>query len=140
MDSTADSYEDKSYIPHPVTIPVRQYFRALVDDVEGFRILLEDEAGFVYKISYDFVLAYRKCSEGRRFKSLGVMKGDEVLTESIIYKVVGSSFVEWLDSETLGAESYVERGLQHWVIVSLDEWIDLLSFDEPLIESLDKEQ
>ena len=140
MDGEADSCQHESYIPHPVSIPVRQYFRALVDDVEGFRILLEDEAGFVYKISYDFVLAYRKSSEGRRFKSLGMMKGDGVLTASIVYKVIGSEFLEWIESEMLGVERYRERGLQHWTIVSLDEWIDLLSFDEPVIDLLEKEQ
>ena len=72
------SMEEK-YTPwfDTIGLPDKLYLQGLLDTYEGFRLILEDKEGngAVFRVWFDFHLAYRNIDEGDRLRSLGAACG-----------------------------------------------------------------
>ena len=127
-----------SYKSKAINIPPRVNVISVIDDIEGFRIIFENEqGGKFYKIYFEYVMNYRKSREGERSKSLGQLFENNDGSEGILYQVKNSSLIEWFDNENLGAkEYYLDPKFRHWAIIALNDWIDVLSYVEPEVINL----
>lgn len=103
------------------------------DDYEGFRIIIRSfsPTDIVFKISVDAPVLYRNIDEGDRLKSLNEQ---EMLSRYSFLKVENSSLIKWLINETL--EIKKEEDLNHYVIASKNDVIDIICYEEPKIEKL----
>ncbi len=116
------------------SIPDILYCEALHDDYEGFRILLQGEASHspILRVSFEFVLAYRNIDEGSAFKTLEVLNDAE---RSSFYIVQNSHWLTWFHEES--CDIYKNRHITHYAILTSDDFIDVLSECEPVVEWLE---
>ena len=111
-------------------LPSHIFLDALHDDFEGFRLLLRGESPTLppLRVRFESVLAYRVATESYRLR-LG-----ENIVGSGIYIVENSRFIAWLTEESYGA--WNPDGLTHYLIVTSDDCVDVVSEWPPSIEWL----
>jgi len=110
------------------------YCDALHDDNEGFRIILEHESGQgpMLKVTFGKFLAYQNIDESNRLKFWNEQKDiDEKYT---FYEVENSSWVKWFVNENKG--KYESSEIKHYMILTGQDVIEVLSYDELQIEEL----
>ena len=118
----------------PVRLDLRDFpagafeISKIVDDAEGLHVVLstEKDLSATFEVSFDAVHAYRNADEGDRteyWRSLGGY------LETGCYTAEESDFLDWaLDQNVHGA---LPRGLQHFIVVSANDVLDVLSFESP---------
>jgi hypothetical protein len=109
---------------------VRVSVEGLVDDWEGFRVLLKDhETDRVLRIAFDTHVAYQNRDEsdfaGEAARSDGLRRG-------CFYRVKNSEFEARFKSDS--ARQF--EMLKHFAIVTDMDCIDVLATDEPRVEQL----
>ena len=107
---------------------------ALIDDWEGFRILMRDHlTNRVLRITFDTHLAYQSRDEsdfiGEAIRSDGFDRGGHVF-----YRVRKSEFVARYLRDSL--RGFGDSELTHFAIVTGDQCIDIIALSEPRIEDL----
>ena len=134
---TNSDVPNEQYTSVPTILPERLSLMGVRDDEEGFRILLQPEAGGnFFRISYSTVMFYQKSREGERLKTFETLVNSRANTMPI-YLVENSKLIKWFDKENLELKGYVaDTRFKHWAIVVLDYWVDVLSYVEPIIEEL----
>lgn len=128
-----DMKTDAKY-PKPTAITFDRMFERswevteIVDNRKGFHIHVSasenTKADFI--IGFSAVYGYRNADEGSRsqyWKSLGGY------LKSGCYEAAGSDFLDWAIYESLDKE--LPTGLRHFIVVTANDVIDVLSFDEP---------
>jgi len=115
--------------------PKNLYLQALLDDYEGFRLILEDKdgQGSVFKVSVDSHLAYRNIDEGDRLSSLRSLTQTRVRVAKV-YLVKNSKWVHWFKEENAG--KYDDDDLLHWAIITPNDWVDVISLEPPAFNRL----
>jgi hypothetical protein len=117
-------YETKIKLPR---IPCRD---EICDDRDGLRIIIGDKGNTKkYKIIFKCALLYMRTDEGYRLKS---MKIPWTHIESCICLVDNSRLLRWFHEESL--EIYKDYKIFHYSICTEDDWIDVLSSEEPEIQ------
>lgn len=112
---------------------------ALVDDESGLTIRLDDHDGEKWVPAFEIVFegqkAYRGIDEGLRSQQWNEEWREAVQrSESVIYVVEGSTFREQLDELSEGVSASLE--LQHYLVVTNNLCVDVLSDSEPDVRTL----
>ena len=110
------------------------YCEALHDDNEGFRIILEHESGKgpLLKVTFGKFLAYRNIDESNRLKLWNEHK--DIAEKHTFYEVENSIWVKWFVNENKG--KYESSEIKHYMILTSQDVIEVLSYDEPQIEEV----
>lgn len=74
------------------------------------------------EILFDSFVAYRNMDESYRARTI-----DEYPEgmKNTYYTVINSSWIEWLNEESKGI--YADRDVKHYSIITIADWIDVLS-------------
>lgn len=118
----------------------KMYIEKLVDDKEGFQLFFEDKnKKYTVKVIFEnFVLSYRNTDEGHRLKALSFLRekyGKDFYAEWSFFKVNNSTYVEWFNQETYNM--YSNYDIEHYVFLTCDDIVEVLSTYEPQIITLD---
>lgn len=113
-------------------LPVALHFKALRDDEEGFRILLEPpddhvRAGELLRISFAKVMAYRNVDEMYRLRD-SQASGEP----SSIYRIENSEFLAWFHHSS--CDIYTDMEVVHYAVETSNDIIDVLSPSEPIVD------
>jgi hypothetical protein len=108
---------------HGHTLPWDIQLLSLVDDQEGFRVLLQDTSQFVYGVYADAVF-YRRCVD-LSFANFNDSPPQMGKNTALVYRVHNSNLIEWLMASDLGA--LVKDPLAHFALCfKHDERIDIV--------------
>ena len=106
----------------------------LRDDREGLRIVLNggrstSADGRRFRVHFDRPLAYRNIDEGNRLMT----GGDHADFEEAegLYRVEHSRWTRWFVEES--AQTHAADEITHFAIVTIADWIDVLSKTEPVV-------
>lgn len=81
-------------------------------------------------LTFEWVYSFRVTDEGDLLKMLSHFDGQ--MTTGI-YKVQNSSYLEWFHDQS---ENIHDEVIEHYLIVTIDEVIEVLASVEPLIETI----
>jgi hypothetical protein len=126
--------DDAYHVWTPVAdVPRLMHCRALHDDYEMFRVLLHsgNASDAVLRILFEQVISYRRTDESFRLKTLHGLDGRLPCSLMVVEP---SSFIAWLLEESSGVLD--GRPLVHYVIMSSNECIDVVSEIPPRVEWL----
>jgi hypothetical protein len=114
-------------------IPEKLFLEGLHDDYEGFRLLLKGSGNSkTLRISFEFVLGYRNFNESERLKTLNSIP--ELGKNWSLFIIKNSAFINWLIDESYN--KYSEEELNHFVIATPDDVVEVISLNEPQVEWL----
>lgn len=122
----------------PILNLEKKYFiKSISETVEGIEILLENSTiGKNDKVKLLFNSdAYRKTEERYRLKTIGILNkkyGSNFYGQWTFFKVVGSSYMKWLEEESEGL--FDSKDYFQFTIITDDEMFDIISYNEPKIE------
>jgi hypothetical protein len=106
----------------------------LRDDVAGLTIVLSDEDGTGLAILFENFLAYRRLDEGDALKTLSALKPNLERSKTL-YIVENSNFISWFNEQSYN--THISQPLYHYVIVAMNDVIDVICSEEPKIRNLD---
>ncbi len=99
-------------------------------------LLQPEDGGHFFRITYSTAMFYRKSREGERLRAFETLVNSRDDATSI-YLVENSELIKWFHQENLLLKGYVgDARFRHWAVVTLDYWVDILSFVDPVIEEL----
>jgi len=108
------------------------YCEKLVDDGLGLTLLLRDsKSERILSINFEYVYSFLKTNESYRLKTLIAIPDDQYL----ILKVENSKFLSWLHTESKGI--YIQHDIHHFMIITDNEVIDILSNKNPTVQGID---
>ncbi len=119
---------------HPIEkIPEKLYAEGIIDDYEGFRILLKgtEKTDKMLRIQFNVALAYRNSDEGDRLKSLSEWASYE---KHSLFQVDESNFIDWFLEQNYS--KYKKEELVHYLIMTPNDVIDVISLEKPNVEWL----
>ena len=93
-------------------------------------ISLEGEKGERITLSFDSHFAYRKTDEGDALALISELLASGLMGRSF-YEVHDSGFGKWFAKESQGVRE--KQSLRHFLIVALDDVIDVLSLEPPKV-------
>jgi hypothetical protein len=121
----------------------RYSIECISDDKNGFRITLSGSDQNTKKVIITFknsVYAYRNTEEGLRIQIINELDkkyGDKFYVEWTFFKVINSSYLQWLSGESDTVADYL--CLQHFSLLTADSIVDVLNHAEPTVTFLDEE-
>jgi len=83
------------------------------------------------------VIAHRETNETFRISTYGILDdnyGTDFYTKWTFFKITNSSYLKWISEKCGFTDSYP---LTHYSFLTLDEILDVISADEPIIEIID---
>lgn len=103
------------------------------DDYEGFRIIIRGyNPDRVFKLLFDNYLGYRNFDESYRLKSIPQFPDNG--KNWCLFISNDSEFIDWVVLESNG---FLQKGnILHFFIVTTNDIVDILTFDEPICEEL----
>lgn len=104
---------------------------SLRDGVEGLRVVLEDHAGRRVQLSFKNVPAYRSIQEELRPDLWGQF---DAADHQVLWIVDDSDWLKAISQNGLLDVHY--SGAVHYLLLTADECIDILSPDPPVVEAL----
>ena len=110
-------------------LPDKFYLNQLVHEKGQLRILFKEldlQSQEQLSVIFKSYLAYRIVQESGRLKSL---ENDDLKS---FKKTTESEFISWFKEEALGI--YDDQELTHYVIVNLDNIVDIISEFPPFVE------
>ena len=115
-------------------IPAPLYLERLMDDAEGFRLLLRDgsEDGRILRIAFGNVLSYRNAPE--RFLLKVWEENESFEGHSSLLTVEDSSYLAWLHEQSY--EIHSDEPIVHYAIYTPDDCVDVLAPEPPQVEWL----
>lgn len=118
-------------------LPSTLYNDSLIDNSDGITLEFSDE-NEQNKIIVKFdgcVLSYRNTDEGslgKIFKFLDKQYGTDFYANWTFFKVKNSEYINWFHEVSLGM--YKSEPIEHYVFLTPDDVIEILSTDSPIIE------
>jgi hypothetical protein len=105
---------------------------ALIDDWEGFRVIVRDyKSGRMIRIAFDTKVAYQNRDES---DAIGELQRAQSREPSQFYRVTNSEFIARFMRDT--ARPYISENLRHFAIITESDCIDVLAETDPRIEDL----
>jgi hypothetical protein len=105
----------------------------LVDCAGELSMTLTSTDGHRLELKFDSYLAYRKLDEGDALLMLSAMRNSGG-TNRCLYRVDDSDFLAWFNTErcnqTLGSQQ-----LDHYAIATMNDIVDVLALDAPVVEA-----
>lgn len=112
--------------------PIDVTVEALIDDWEGFRIILRNhKSGRMIRIAFDTDVAYQNRDES---DAIGELQRAQSRERSQFYRVTNSEFIARFLRDT--ARPYIGKSLRHFAIVTGSDCVDILARSDPRIEDL----
>ncbi len=115
----------------------KYYVESLIDNIEGFQIVLS-EANNEYKkveiLFEDSVYAYRSTDESFRqstINKLDELYGIDFYKNNTLFIVTNSKYIRWLSKQSFGIVDLEE--VKHYSILAVDSLVDVISSYEPRI-------
>jgi hypothetical protein len=105
--------------------------QSLRDEGGVLTISLETSEGRAVYVRFTSHLAYRKSDEGDALVTLDEISATSVLGRSF-YRVEESDFATWFENRSHGVRR--SSNVVHTAILTMDDVIDVLSLDPPVIE------
>lgn len=102
--------------------------KKIIDDENGLSIITETANNQEAIINFDFFYSYRNTDESYRLKTINELR---CMSESSIFISTNSDYLDWFNYESLGI--YSNEKQKHYVILTSENVIDVLSLDEPSI-------
>lgn len=133
-----DHKETFKALPFDFDYSNRLYCEWIRDDKKGFRFVFSGEGERQWlQVSFAYPLAYRRIDEGDFLRTLGVLPTDPAGCYYSVYEVFNSEFLRWYSEEAYGIpESW---NVRHFIFLSADDCIEVLSVDPPLYTQIDPE-
>lgn len=121
----------KKFVPHDLNLDmpygIELYLSEVKDNKSGLAFLFTDPSSmFQVEVKFDSHLMYRVSDESYRLK-----RTSELPEFSFVMKADQSSFIDWFHEESLNI--YTKDRIYHFLILSSDDVIDVLSYEEPSI-------
>lgn len=116
--------------------PKTIYLKALYDDSKGLRLIVKKEKeDEYYLIHFDQYICYRNSDESERIK---FFNSNRTIREPWSLFILNTSdFIDWIVEESL--EIHIQRNeLTHYLIITPDDIVDIISTTTPLISRIDK--
>lgn len=119
--------------PDFINFPNTIHVTSLIDDYEGFRVVVKDEKSSNYfRFMFDNYISYRNTDEGARLKSLNLFPYNS--REWCLFKAKKSDFIDWIVEESGGI--YLQDSITHYFFVTPNDIIEILSLEEPKLDEL----
>lgn len=120
---------------NPLQVKVGRYeIMGIIQNKDGLVIVLCDETNAI-RVNFDcFIPAFRSCDEGTRIVPIDTEKSnymDVFMQGWPFYKIENSEFSRWLEKESSGV--YASSDIKHFVIITNNSIIDILSEYEPIV-------
>ncbi len=103
----------------------------LLDRAGMLVLTLTDSNGQCTQLKFDSYMAYRKVDEGDALLTLSAMRRSGGCSKCL-YRVDDSDFLAWFNAERCG--QVPGQPLVHYSIATVNDIVDVLSFDPPAIE------
>lgn len=121
----------KNFIPHDFKLDlphkVELYLDEVRDNKNGLVFIFSDPSSkFHVEVKFDSHLMYRVSDESYRLK-----RTSELSEFSFLMKTDESSFIKWFHEESFNV--YTKDRIYHFLILSSDDVIDVLSYEDPSI-------
>lgn len=117
--------------PEALLLPNRLQLRAIKYQAGNLQIsVFSTDGSPLAKICFDRPLIFTVSDEGERMRSLDLVEG---LGDGAIFVARDSAFKRWIKEESYGVRE--TQNTVHYVILTADEWIDVLAWDKPSIAS-----
>lgn len=118
------------------------YIEKLIDDKTGLQLFLQTkDMKQTIKVSFEnHVLSYRNTDEGGRLKTLRLLSEkyeNGFYAEWTLFKVINSNYVAWFNQESHNI--YSNLGIEHYVFLTCDDVVDVLSSYEPQVTIIEDE-
>jgi hypothetical protein len=112
------------------------YVEAVLDDWEGFRILLRphDPQKGMLRIAFENPYAYRNMNESYRLETWSHWPGPAPAGGSGLFLVRNSSWLSEFHSES--QDVYRDQKIVHYAIFSPEDCVEVLSVSDPRVEWL----
>ena len=136
MENRATDMQEEWIIIEDDKIPEGQYtVTTFVQNLEGTKIVLDDEINIV-EIFFDGVpFLLRICEEGVRMRTWGEVQfkyQDKFFFRNhFFYQVQNSALTKWTIEESCGF--FNEEQLKHYCVVTSEEIIDIIASFEPIV-------
>lgn len=121
----------KKFVPHDLNLDlpygIELYLSEVKDNKNGLVFLFSDPSSkFHIEVKFDSHLMYRVSDESYRLK-----RTSELSEFSFVMQTEESSFIDWFHDQSLNI--YLKDRIYHFLILSSDDVIDVLSYEEPSI-------
>ncbi len=120
----------------------KYWVESIADGIEGLTILLFDDEDRQKKVLVKFTgttESYQRTDESSTLKRLYALHqkyGAEFITTWTFFKVLNSSYVKWLSDQSYG---FMQPAyFQHFVLVTVDDVVDIIDPCEPKVEFLEE--
>ncbi|SHM97213.1 hypothetical protein SAMN05444484_11724 [Flavobacterium chilense] len=128
-----DKIEIIKWEPDFTNFPNTIYIASLIDDYEGFRVIVKSEnSSEHFKFKFNNYISYRNADEGARLKSLNLFPLNS--RQWCLFRAEKSDFISWIVEESSGM--YLEEAITHYFFVTPNDIIEVLSLEEPELEEL----
>ncbi len=110
-------------------LPETMYIRAIHNDCEGFRVILEEEnPSRLIRIYFKDVLVFRKIDEGHYLRTL------ENIDSSTLFKSKKSEYLEWFISEQ---KQILNRdSVTHYAIYTPNDCLDIIASVPAIVQKI----
>lgn len=107
------------------------WLHSLCDGPDGLVLKLRQltAASPIVVVTFESAIAVRTCGESYRLRLPAFPRGGH-----LIFVVTNSAFIEWIVSESSGA--WDSSGWTHFMVVTQDSYVDVVSKRPPVIESV----
>tara|TARA_B100001094_G_C17955249_1_gene682645 strand:- start:143 stop:550 length:408 start_codon:yes stop_codon:yes gene_type:complete len=127
-------YKNQEYIVDlelNLSLPKTVHFCELKDTLDLFsvKLICSEEISNI-EICFDSVVSYRSADEGSRMRFLDECP-DGILGDKILIGVKNSQYLNWFMNEC--HHIYDESELNHYIIITSDSIIDVLTYEKPQI-------
>jgi hypothetical protein len=107
-----------------------------LDDKKGFTVKLTDSMGAdaKYAVNFGWVYSYKVSNESFRLRLLDELHKDNLYKNHQFFFVENSEWISWLHTET--QRVYEGHNIKHYLIITSEDVIDVLSEHEPTVIKL----
>ncbi len=98
-------------------------------DLHAISLILSS-AEEIFKLTFEWVYSFRVTDEGNLLKMLDYFDGQ--MTTGL-YKVANSSYLQWFHEQSANIH---DACVEHYLVVTNDDVIDIITSAKPLFESL----
>lgn len=143
LDNTEEAMQEKWSKWYPVNIPSEWYeLELILEDWDGLKLAFESE-NLRVEVLYEYFLAIRHCDESYRWNTISAALanyGGDFFKGHLFFKVEDSEFMSWFSKESFGWIDGGRRKYQHHVYTTPNDIVDVLAWDDPVIEVKEKPQ
>jgi hypothetical protein len=120
----------------------KYYVESIIDNINGFKILLSEENNTEEKVLVSFpdtIRAYRSTSDSFLIQTISYLDktyGSNFYGNWTFFKIKDSKYLEWLNEESEGiSKDYM---MKHFCILAMNSMIDIVTGSEPTVVHIQK--